>query len=114
MPVIYWDMSIKDANGQKMSLTDYKNMSKAERDQCEVRPFLRSFRVYNIDQTNMQEVNKEKYDKIISRFQPPSCQIPKACIVMRLSTECLNVRNGSAVFSTTKHPSKPSSSLPMT
>ena len=71
MPVIYWDMSIKDANGQKMSLTDYKNMSKAERDQCEVRPFLRSFRVYNIDQTNMQEVNKEKYDKIISRFQPP-------------------------------------------
>lgn len=31
MPVIYWDMSIKDANGQKVSLTDYKNMSKAEK-----------------------------------------------------------------------------------
>lgn len=71
MPVIYWDMSIKNANGQKVSMSDYKNMTKEEREQCEVRPFLRSFRVYNIDQTNMQEVNKEKYDKIISRFQPP-------------------------------------------
>jgi antirestriction protein ArdC len=64
-------MSIKDANGKKITVGDHKNMTKRERDQCEVRPFLRSFRVYNIDQTNMQEVNKEKYDKIIARFQPP-------------------------------------------
>jgi antirestriction protein ArdC len=71
MPVIYWDMSIKDANGKKVSMADYKNMSKAEKEQCEVRPFLRSFRVYNINQTNMQEVNKEKYDQIVSRFQSP-------------------------------------------
>ena len=71
MPIIYWDMSIKDANGQKVTLADYKNMTKAEKEKCEVRPFLRSFRVYNIDQTNMQEVNKEKYDKLIARFQPP-------------------------------------------
>lgn len=71
MPVIYWDMSIKDAGSKKITVGDYKNMTKGERDQCEVRPFLRSFRVYNIDQTNMQEVNKEKYDKIIVHFQPP-------------------------------------------
>ncbi|MBF1645344.1 MAG: DUF1738 domain-containing protein [Prevotella sp.] len=71
MPVIYWDMSIKDANGKKISVGDYKNMTKVEKLQCEVHPFLRSFRVYNIDQTNMQEVNKEKYDQIIARFQPP-------------------------------------------
>lgn len=71
MPVIYWDMSIKDGNGKKVSVADYKNMSKAEKEACEIRPFLRSFRVYNIDQTNMQEVNKEKYDQIIARFQSP-------------------------------------------
>lgn len=71
MPVVYWDMSVKDADGKKVSVSDYKNMSKEEQKKCEVRPFLRSFRVYNIDQTNMKEVNKEKYDSIVARFQPP-------------------------------------------
>lgn len=70
MPVVYWDMSVKDADGKKVSVSDYKNMSKEEQKKCEVRPFLRSFRVYNIDQTNMKEVNKEKYDSIVARFQP--------------------------------------------
>ena len=71
MPVIYWDMSIKDDNGKKVSVADYRKMSQAEKEACEVRPFLRSFRVYNIDQTNMQEVNKEKYDQIVARFRSP-------------------------------------------
>jgi putative DNA primase len=69
MPVVYWDWNIKDARGEKVSLTDYRNMSKEEREHCEVRPFLRSFRVYNIDQTNMKEVNKEKYEKLVAQFQ---------------------------------------------
>lgn len=46
-------------------------MSKEEREHCEARPFLRSFRVYNIDQTNMKEVNKEKYEKLVAQFQSP-------------------------------------------
>lgn len=71
MPVVYWDWNIKDAEGKKVSLIDYRSMSKEEREHCEARPFLRSFRVYNIDQTNMKEVNKEKYDKLIAQFQPP-------------------------------------------
>lgn len=70
MPVVYWDMSVKDADGKKISVSDYKDMSKEEQKKCEVRPFLRSFRVYNIDQTNMKEVNKEKYDNIVAQFQP--------------------------------------------
>lgn len=69
MPVVYWDMSIKDAEGKKVSLSDYKTMSKEEKEKCDIRPFLRSFRVYNIDQTNMQEVNQEKYNNIIARFK---------------------------------------------
>ena len=71
MPVVYWDWNIKDAEGKKVSLTDYRSMSKEERAHCEARPFLRSFRVYNIDQTNMKEVNKEKYDKLVAQFQSP-------------------------------------------
>lgn len=70
MPVVYWDWNIKDAEGKKVSLTDYRNMSREEREHCDARPFLRSFRVYNIDQTNMKEVNKEKYEKLVTQFQP--------------------------------------------
>lgn len=71
MPVIYWDVSIKDADGKKTSIAEYNRMSMEEKEKCEVRSFLRSFRVYNIDQTNMREVNKERYDGIVSRFQNP-------------------------------------------
>ena len=71
MPVVYWDWNIKNAEGKKVSLTDYRSMSKEEQEHCEARPFLRSFRVYNIDQTNMKEVNKEKYDKLVAQFQSP-------------------------------------------
>jgi antirestriction protein ArdC len=38
---------------------------------CEVRPFLRAFHVFNVDQTNLEEVNKEKYDAIVDRFKGP-------------------------------------------
>lgn len=36
-----------------------------------MRPFLRAFSVFNVDQTNLEEVNKEKYDAIVDRFRGP-------------------------------------------
>ena len=69
MPVVYWDMSIKDNTGKNISTEIYKLLSKEEQQQCEVHPFLRSFRVYNIDQTNMKEVNQAKYQSLVDKFQ---------------------------------------------
>ena len=71
MPVIYWDLNVKDANGKRISESDYKQMSSDQKAKCEVRPFLRAFHVFNIEQTNLEEVNKEKYDAIVNRFKGP-------------------------------------------
>ena len=65
MPVIYWDLNIKDERGKRVAESDYKQMSRGEQNKCEVRPFLRAFSVFNVDQTNLEEVNKEKYDAIV-------------------------------------------------
>jgi antirestriction protein ArdC len=71
MPVIYWDLNIKDERGKRVSESDYRQMGRTEQAKCEVRPFLRAFSVFNVDQTNLAEVNKEKYDAIVDRFKGP-------------------------------------------
>ena len=69
MPVIYWDLSIKDRDGHRVSLEDFRQMSPSEQQTMDVHPFLKAYNVFNLDQTNYKEVQKEKYDKIVARFQ---------------------------------------------
>lgn len=83
MPVIYWDLNVKDANGHRMSMADYKQLTAAQQKKCEVRPFLRAFRVFNVDQTNLREVNQEKYDALMSRFQGPQLRDKEGMYVNR-------------------------------
>lgn len=71
MPVIYWDLNVKDKDGHRMSVQDYRSLSAEKQKECAVHPFLRAFKVFNIDQTNLEEIKKEKYDALLSRFQGP-------------------------------------------
>lgn len=71
MPVIYWDFTIQDKDGKRVSSSDYRNMSKEEQKQYTVIPFLKAYNVFNVEQTNLEEVNKEKYDKLIAKFKAP-------------------------------------------
>ena len=71
MPVIYWDVSIKDANGKRVDRDDYRHMSREEQDRCTVTPFMKAYHVFNMDQTNLEEVNKEKYNKMVDKFKAP-------------------------------------------
>ena len=77
MPVIYWDVSIKDANGKRVDRDDYRNMSNEEQDRCTVLPFMKAYHVFNMDQTNLAEVNKEKYDKMVEQFKAPEMRDAK-------------------------------------
>ena len=77
MPVIYWDVSIKDANGKRVDRDDYQNMSREEQDRCTVLPFMKAYHVFNMDQTNLAEVNKEKYDKMVEQFKAPEMRDAK-------------------------------------
>ena len=77
MPVIYWDVSIKDANGKRVDRDDYRNMSREEQDRCSVLPFMKAYHVFNMDQTNLAEVNKKKYDKMVEQFKAPEMRDAK-------------------------------------
>lgn len=69
IPIFKWDLRIKDKDGKNLSESDYRNMTKEEQAECTVRPYLKVYNEWNIDQTNLEEVNKEKYDAILKRFK---------------------------------------------
>lgn len=75
VPIFKWGLSIKDENGKRVSEKDYNAMSQEERATMDVRPFPKMFHVFNIDQTNLEEVNKKRYDAIVARFQTPEQEV---------------------------------------
>ena len=75
VPIFKWGLSIKDENGKRVSEEDYNAMSQEERATMDVRPFPKMFHVSNIDQTNLEEVNKKRYDAIVARFQTPEQEV---------------------------------------
>ena len=75
VPIFKWGLSIKDENGKTVSEEDYNAMSKEERDKFSVRPYPKVYHVFNIDQTNLSEVNKKKYDAIVARFKAPDEEV---------------------------------------
>ena len=70
-PVVYWDMMVKDKDGKKISSDEYKSMTKEERKNLDVIPFIKAFPVYNIDQTNLRKVQPERVQKLIDKFKVP-------------------------------------------
>lgn len=69
VPVFKWGFSIKDKDGKKVTEEEFHNMTDDEKKECNRRPFLKIYPEFNIDQTNMSEVNKEKYDAVVSLFR---------------------------------------------
>lgn len=70
-PVVYWDMMVKDKDGKKVSSDEYKAMSKEERKNLDVIPFIKAFPVYNVDQTNLRDVQPERVQKLLDKFKVP-------------------------------------------
>ncbi|ROT12081.1 DUF1738 domain-containing protein [Muribaculaceae bacterium Isolate-105 (HZI)] len=70
-PVVYWDMMVKDKDGKKVSSDEYKAMTKEERKNLDVIPFIKAFPVYNVDQTNLREVQPERVQTLIDKFKVP-------------------------------------------
>lgn len=69
VPVFKWGFSIKDKDGKKVTEEEFHSMTDDEKKECKRRPFLKIYPEFNIDQTNMSEVNKEKYDAVVSQFR---------------------------------------------
>ena len=70
-PVVYWDMLVKDKDGKRISSDEYRAMGKEERKGLEAIPFVKSFPVYNVAQTNLSEVQPERMKKLMEKFKLP-------------------------------------------
>ena len=69
--LVYWDMLVKDKDGKRISSDEYRAMGKEERKGLEVIPFVKSFPVYNVAQTNLPEVQPERMKKLMEKFKLP-------------------------------------------
>lgn len=68
-PVTYWDLDVKDKEGKRISVIDYRNMSDEDKSQCVCRPFMKIYYVFNLDQTNFAKIYPEKYEELATKMK---------------------------------------------
>ena len=77
MPVIFWDMLYKDQNGKRVDHDTVDSMTREERQALTSTPILRVYKEFNVDQTNLAEVNPQKYEQLQERFKAPDMKDDK-------------------------------------
>lgn len=81
MPVIYWNITHRDENGQKVTDEQYDAMTKAEQEKCKSIPILMGYYCYNLDQTNFKEVKPEQYARLQEQFKAPEIKDTKGMFI---------------------------------
>ena len=77
LPVIFWDMLYKDQNGKRVDHDTVDSMTREERQALTSTPILRVYKEFNVDQTNLAEVNPQKYEQLQERFKAPDMKDDK-------------------------------------
>ena len=78
--VIYWNFSVRDKNGKKIPFDVYKNLDKNEQQEYKVTPFhQKTYNVFNVQQTNLQETKPEKWEALKEQFKIPAIRTSKGC-----------------------------------
>lgn len=81
MPVIFWDLLYKDQNGKRIDKETLDAMTREERKALDATPILRVYKEFNVDQTNLAEVNPQKYEQLQQRFKAPEMKDDKGMYV---------------------------------
>ena len=81
MPVIFWDLLYKDQNGKRIDKDTLDAMTREERKALDATPILRVYKEFNVDQTNLAEVNPQKYEQLQQRFMAPEMRDDKGMYV---------------------------------
>ena len=81
MPVIFWDLVYKDQNGKRIDKDTLDAMTREERKALDATPILRVYKEFNVDQTNLAEVNPQKYEQLQRRFMAPEMRDDKGMYV---------------------------------
>ena len=67
-PVLYILHGYRDKNGKELSNDEYSNLDENERRDIRTFFYPKVHRLYNIDQTNMKEVNPSLYQSYVDKF----------------------------------------------
>ena len=67
-PVLYILHGYRDKNGKELSNDEYSNLDENERRDIKTFFYPKVHRLYNIDQTNMKEVNPSLYQSYVDKF----------------------------------------------
>lgn len=70
-PVLFWNFLIKDKNGNKITMDQYRILSKEEQKEYTVFPYTKPYAVFNVDQTNFAAVYPEKWKALQDKFKCP-------------------------------------------
>lgn len=81
IPVVFWDVIYKDQQGKRIDHDAVDQMPKEERKQLLSTPILRVSREFNVDQTNLAEVNLKKYEQLQKLFAVPEMRDEKGMYV---------------------------------
>ena len=66
-PVLFWSMSYK-YDDKSITEDDYNSFSIEQKRECEVHPFLKSYNVFNISQTNLEEIAPKTIQRLKEKF----------------------------------------------
>ena len=83
-PVIYWNFSVRDKNGKKIPFDVYNNLYKNEQQEYKVTPFLKTYNVFNVQQTNLQETKPEKWEALKEQFKIPAIKDEQGMLTVPL------------------------------
>lgn len=83
-PVVFWNFSVKDKNGHKISIEDYRQLSDEDKKEYKVTPYMKPYNVFNVSQTNYSEVQPEKWEKLKEKFKAPDLKDEKGMYAMPL------------------------------
>lgn len=69
-PVIYWNMMVfdKETGKNKISINDYRDLSEEEKKKWTVIPYMKTFNVFNVDQTNFKIKKPDLYNELLEKF----------------------------------------------
>lgn len=70
IPVVYYDFIFKDREGNRIPEARYRELSDNEKKEYQVIPFLKSFNVFNVAQSNIQDIKPELIEKFRKAFVP--------------------------------------------
>ena len=67
-PVLFWSIYARNKAGKKVTLDELHQMPKSEQSDYETIPVLKYYRVFNIEQTDIEDIQPEQLKKVLAGF----------------------------------------------